>query len=54
MPRPRQRVCLQDGLKLDLNQLARKKFIRRGANIGIQGIVWTSNYHGEIARGGQG
>jgi hypothetical protein len=32
MSRPRQRVCLQDGLKLDLNQLARKGFIKRGAN----------------------
>lgn len=51
MPRPRQRVNLQDGLKLDLNQLARKGFIRRGANIGVQGIAWTTNYHGEIATG---
>ncbi len=24
MPRPRERVCLQDGLKLDLNRLALK------------------------------
>ena len=29
MPRPRERVCLQDGLKLDLN--ARNGFIRQGA-----------------------
>ena len=34
MPRPRERVCLQDGLKLDLNRLARQGFVRRGANIG--------------------
>ncbi len=34
MPRPRHRVCLQDGLKLDLNHLARNGFIRFGANIG--------------------
>src|SRR5712671_6781484 len=32
MSRPRQRVCLQDGLKLDLNWLARKGFVKRGAN----------------------
>ena len=31
MPRPRERVCLQDGLKLDLNRLARNVFIRLGA-----------------------
>ena len=34
MPRPRHRVCLQDGLKLDLNQLARRGFIKFGADIG--------------------
>jgi hypothetical protein len=50
MSRPRQRVCLQDGLKLDLNQLARKGFIKRGANIGARGITWTSSYWGEIAK----
>jgi hypothetical protein len=26
MPRPRERVCLQDGLKLDLNRLAHRGF----------------------------
>ena len=51
MPRPRERVCLQDGLKLDLNRLARKGFVRRGANIGIRGITWTHSYWGEIATG---
>ena len=35
MPRPRERVCLQDGLKLDLNRLAQNGFIKRGANIGV-------------------
>jgi hypothetical protein len=29
MPRRRERVCLQDGLKLDLNRLARKGFINQ-------------------------
>ncbi len=51
LPRPRQRVCLQDGLKLDLNRLARKGFIKPGANIGLRGITWTSSYWGEIATG---
>jgi hypothetical protein len=51
MPRPRERVCLQDGLKLDLNRLARKGFIRPGASIGTRGITWTHSYWGEIASG---
>ena len=51
MTRPRQRVCLQDGLKLDLNQLVRKGFIKHGANIGVRGITWTHSYWGEIATG---
>ena len=41
MARPRQRVCLQGGLKLDLNRFARKGFVRHGANIGVRGITWT-------------
>jgi hypothetical protein len=51
MSRPRQRVCLQDGLKLDLNRLGRKGFVRHGANIGGRGITWTHSYWGEIATG---
>ena len=51
MARPRERVCLQDGLKLDLNCLARKGFVRLGANIGVRGITWTHSYWGEIASG---
>jgi hypothetical protein len=51
MPRPRERVCLQDGLKLDLNRLARKEFIKHGANIGVRGIRWTHSYWGGIASG---
>ena len=50
MPRPRNRVCLQDGLKLDLNQLARQGFIKFGAKIGARGISWR-NSQGEIASG---
>jgi hypothetical protein len=51
MPRPRERVCLQDGLKLDLYRLAKKGFIKLGANIGGRGITWTHSYWGEIATG---
>jgi hypothetical protein len=51
MPRPRERVCLQDGLKLDLNRLARKGFVQHDANIGVRGITWTHSYWGEIATG---
>lgn len=45
MPRPRERVCLQDGLKLDLNRLAKKGFIQLGANIGDEEL------HGHIPTG---
>jgi hypothetical protein len=51
MPRPRYRACLQDGLKLDLNHLARKGFIKFGANIGARGISWSNSHRGEIASG---
>jgi len=51
MPRPRFRVCLEDGLKLDLNHLARRGFVRFGANIGAHGITWTHSYWGQVARG---
>jgi len=51
MPRSRVRVCLQDGLKLDLNRLVRKQFIKPGANIGVRGITWTHSYWGEVAAG---
>src|SRR3954453_1158380 len=51
MPRPRERVCLQDGLKLDLNKLARNGFVRPGSQTGGRGIRWTHSYWGEIATG---
>jgi hypothetical protein len=51
MPRTRSRVCLQDGMRLDLNRLARKGFIKFGENIGMRGIVWKNSYWGEIVRG---
>ncbi|SRR5216683_1802664 len=51
MPRPRERVCLKDGLRLDLNRLARRGVIKPGANIGIRGITWTHSYWGDVASG---
>jgi hypothetical protein len=40
MPRPRERVCLQDGLKLDLNSLARDGFVKFGSSIGWRAAQW--------------
>src|SRR6516165_8164596 len=51
MPRPRYRACLQDGLKLDLNHLARKGFVEFGANIGARRISWSNSHRGAIASG---
>jgi hypothetical protein len=51
MPRSRYRVCLQDGLNLNLNHLARKGFLKFGANIDARGISWSNSRQGEIARG---
>jgi hypothetical protein len=42
---------LQDGLKLNLNRLARKGFVKNGANIGLRGITWTHSYWGDVASG---
>ena len=49
MPRERQRVCLQDGIKLDLNRLARRQFICRGGFTSGRGIVWRNSYWGVVA-----
>lgn len=52
MPRPLQRVRLESGLKLDLNRLARRGFIKPGAITGPVGIAWTDGYTGQqIASG---
>ena len=48
MGRLRERVCLQDGLKLDLNRLARQGLVRNGSNLGPRGIRWTHSYWGEV------
>lgn len=52
MPRPRHRACLQDGLSLNLNRLARQEFIRPGAATGPVGISWTNRYFNEEVAGG--
>ncbi len=51
MPRRRHRVCLQDGLKLDLNDIARKGLIKFGANIGARSMAWSNSYRRTIASG---
>ena len=52
MPRPRQRACLQHGLKLDLNRLARQGLVNPGAQTGPFAIRWTNTYwQEEIAIG---
>ena len=52
MPRPLRRARLEGGLKLDLNRLVRRGFIRPGAVTGAVGITWTDSYSGdEIAFG---
>jgi hypothetical protein len=47
MPRPRQRVTLGQGLRLDLNKLIRQGVVRPGANSGPFLISWTNSYTGE-------
>lgn len=49
MPRPRQRVRLQDGLWLDLNKLVREGFKSREEPLTV-GTHWTSNRQGVLAR----
>jgi hypothetical protein len=49
MARPRQRVRLEDGLRLDLNKLVREGFWPRGSETLTVGTQWTSNHRGVIA-----
>jgi hypothetical protein len=50
MPRPRSCTPLESGLKIDLNELARKGLIRPGASSRSQ-ISWTDRTGKEIASG---
>jgi hypothetical protein len=47
MARPRHRVRLEDGLKLDLNRLVRHGLARPGLMIGPNVIRWSYTYTGE-------
>jgi hypothetical protein len=49
MPKLRQRVCLNQGLKLDINKLRRAGLVHPGLRSGPIGIRWSSSYWGEIA-----
>ena len=52
MPRQRQRVCLENGLKIDLNRLIREGMVVPGSKTDTRPISWFHNYHGdEIATG---
>src|SRR5215468_5209999 len=51
MPRQRQRVRLEDGVKLDLNKLVRRGFVQPGGMTGPVGIRWTHTYWGDIGTG---
>jgi hypothetical protein len=51
MPRARERVCLESGLRLDINRLARRGFISPGSFSGPVGIRWTDTYGEAIASG---
>jgi len=48
VPRSRQRVSLEAGLKLDLNQLMRQGGVRRGVRSGPFLMRWTNSHTGEL------
>jgi len=52
MPKARQRVCLEAGLKLDINRLIRQGAMRPGLRSGPIRISWTNNYTGEVIAAG--
>lgn len=51
MSRSTSKVRLENGLKLDLNLLVRRKFIILGATTGPCGIEWSKSYWGVVASG---
>jgi hypothetical protein len=53
MPRPRQRACLEAGLKLDINKLTRQGLFRPRGKVGPCTINWTNSYTGDVIAGGQ-
>ena len=50
MPRPRQRICLQGGLRLDVNSLVRRGVFRLGTSIGL--IQFSNSHTGENVASG--
>ena len=52
MPRSRQRACLEQGLKLDINRLIRQGAMRPGVRSGSFRISWTDSYTGEVVAAG--
>jgi hypothetical protein len=53
MPRDLQRVCLQHGLKLDLNRLIRNGVVRPGERTGPISIQWINSDTGGIRTSGK-
>jgi hypothetical protein len=51
MPRSRQRICLQEGLKLNINLLARRGLIMPGSASGPHALRWV-NSDGEVIASG--
>jgi hypothetical protein len=51
MPRPSHRVRLESGLKLDLNRLVQRGYIKPGAITGRVGIAWKDDTGQQIASG---
>jgi hypothetical protein len=51
MPRNLQRLCLQDGISINLNRLLQRgSLVRNGRTVGA-GIQWTSNVWGVVGTG---
>ena len=51
MSRARQRICLQAGLHLNLNELAQYGLVRRGERTDTRIIRWVHPDRGEVASG---
>jgi len=52
VPRPRQRACLEQGLRLDINKLARQGLFLPRTKVGPYTISWTNSYTGEVIASG--
>ena len=53
MPRPRQRACLEHGLKLDINKLARLGLVRPALRPGPRHLQWTQTATGDCIASGR-